>query len=102
MKIFHFQNNLKELSFTNYECRDGIEELKEVISILKNAGCVFVEKGWYPDYEWYQFKYNDFNFKVLYDEFEFSGCVVRTENEKNMKSIEKIFIVAGVERCDNN
>ena len=102
MKIFHFQNKLTELWFTNFEHRDGMEELKEVISILKNAGCLFVEKGWYPDYVWYQFKINNFDFKVLYDEFELSGCVIRTEDEQCMMLIENIFINAGIEWYENS
>ena len=45
----------------------------------------------------YLFKYNDAEFYVLYDEFEFSGCVVRTKDDHTMKLIEKIFIGAGIE-----
>ena len=36
-------------------------------------------------------------FYVLYDEFEFSGCVVRAKDDHTMKLIEKIFIGAGIE-----
>ena len=102
MKIYHFKNNSAELSFTNHEHRNEIEELKEVISILRDGGCVFIEKGWLPDYDWYLFKYNDAEFYVLYDEFEFSGCVVRTKDDHTMKLIEKIFTDAGIEWCIND
>ena len=95
--MFHFHSNPTELSFTNHERRNEIEELKEVISILRNGGCIFIEKGWVSDFDWYLFKYDDLDVYVLYDEFEFSGCVVRTKDNKTMEIIEKIFLNAGIE-----
>lgn len=97
MKIYHFKDNKTELSFTNHEHRPETEELNEIISILRSGGCEFIKKGWLPDYDWYLFKYNGFEFYVLYDEFEFSGTIIRTENSELMRAIENIFIDAGIE-----
>ena len=91
MKTLRLNGENNKLYFKNYENRPDEEEFREVISILKSAGCIIGKRTTAADFDVYECRYNDMSFTVYYDISGDYGTSLCAEDENTISQLEMIF-----------
>lgn len=91
MNIYHHCGDNARLYFHSEENRSDEEELEEIISILKGAGCIVGEPMMAPDCDYFKCSIGSFPFTIIYSLDPNYGTLICCFDEQGMRQIEKIF-----------
>ncbi len=91
MEAYHLNGDYDRLHFTNYENRSDEEELEEIISILKGAGCIVSEPIIAPDCDYFKCSIGCIPFTIIYSLDPNHGTFICCFDKNGMKQLEELF-----------
>lgn len=91
METLRLNGENNKLYFKNYDNRSDEEEFREVMSMLKSAGCIIGKRIIAADFDVYECGYNGMSFTVYYDISGDYGTSIYAEDENTICQLEMIF-----------